>query len=148
MMALFVFSGRFSACSRRVASGTVFGLVRSPEPGQNFLYDTGLHYPVRIPKLSPFLFLSLCPKFQSPILGAIECSCIKGSYRMEKPMAMFYYSHAALPIYYCPSPAAMGCGQCKACGHTELGNGCPSTGLGSLRHNVVGKRRELGVGEE
>lgn len=122
MLTLFVFSGRLSACYRREASGAAFSLVRSPEARQNFLYDTGLHYSLRIPKLSPsFLFLSLYSKFQSPIFGVIRYSYIKGYNRAEKSVTMFCYSHAALSIYYCASTIAMGCGQSKACGRIELG---------------------------
>lgn len=94
-------------------SGQWSGLWSCPESWgwEDFLYDTGLHYPLRIPKLSPsFLFLSLCPKWQSPIFGVLAYPCIKGPYRAENPMITLCYNHAALLSIIVPAqrPRAVG----------------------------------------
>lgn len=89
---------------------------------ENFLCDTGLHYPLRIPKLSPsFLFLSLYPKFQSPIFGVLAVSLYEGTHGAESPVVMLCYSQAALPSITAPAQQPWAVGNAKLVVTQSLG---------------------------
>ena len=103
MFALFVFSGSLPVLQEGPVEQSLV-LLGVPRLG-------GLHYPLSIPKLSPsFLFLSLYPKFLSPIFGVLGYPCIKGPYRAENPVVTLCYNHAALPSIIAPAqrPRAVG----------------------------------------
>lgn len=139
MLALFAISGRFSACPRKGASRTVFALDRSSEAEQDFLWDTGLHFPVRIPKAAPsILFLCLFSGFQSPLLATTECFVLRDHAGQRSLWPCFVTAMLLSPsvLVSAHEPRAV---DMQTRGHVELGNVCLALGL-AASGSVVGGR--------
>lgn len=139
MFALFVFSGSLPALQEGPVERSLV-LLGVPRLGElPVWYRASL--PSQNPKAVSFLSFSVpTPQVSEPSLWSPCGIPVWRNPLGSKPRGHAFLQPCCSLIYYCPSTAAMGCGQCKTCGHTELGNACPSAGLGSLRHYVVGER--------